>query len=300
MKKLYGITVALITPMDESEKVDYNTLKQLVNTLIKKGINCIYCCGTDAEMYHLTIEERKKIAETVVATVQGRVTVYVHCGAMMEKDTLELVEHAQKIGADGIGVITPSYFPTDDRALERYYTKIAKMVNPDFPVYIYNIPQLSVNDIKPDVVQRIVNTCLNVVGIKYNYPNINQTYDYTMINEGNFSVLQGDDRVLPAWLALGCSGTVAGSANVFPDSYWAFQNGNIKESLAYARVAAYCVDALHGDDIAYFKEGLKIRGIDVGPMRKPLLSLSPFASKHLQEEMEKIEKKYNLPVSIIE
>lgn len=304
MKKLFGITVALITPISENtQEIDYNALTLLVETLIKKGVNCIYCCGTDAEMYHLTIEERKKIAERVVQTAQNRVVVYVHCGAMLESDTLELAHHAEMIGADGIGIVTPSYFPTTDKELERYYVKIANSVNRNFPVYVYNIPQLSVNDIKPEVVQKIANQCPNVVGIKYNYPDINQTFDYTMINNGTFSVLQGDDRVLPAWLALGCAGTVAGSANVFPEplvaSYRAFQTGNLKQALAYARVAAECVDLLHGDNIAYFKAGLNIRGLEVGGMRRPLLELDKKQLQELNQKIETLSQKYQLPMNIV-
>lgn len=303
MKKLYGITVALITPIsEETGKVDYEALSFLVETLIKKGVNCIYCCGTDAEMYHLTLDERKKIAETVVQTAQNRVIVYVHCGAMVENNTLELARHAEKIGSDGIGVVTPSYFPTNDDELERYYVRVANSVSYNFPVYVYNIPQLSVNDIKPEIVQKIADKCQNVIGIKYNYPNINQTFDYTLINNGAFSVLQGDDRVLPAWLAIGCDGTVAGSANVFPEplvaSYQAFLDGNLSLSLTYARIAAECVDALQGDNIAYFKEGLKIRGLNVGTMREPLLGLNQKESKELESKIEEISRKYGLPINI--
>lgn len=303
MKKLYGVTVALITPMlENTQEVDYDTLARHVEWLIQKGVNCIYCCGTDAEMYHLTIEERKKIAEVVVTTANKRIVVYVHCGAMLESDTLLLVKHAEMIGVDGIGVITPSYFPTNDKELERYYVEIAHSVKQDFPVYIYNIPQLSANDIKPEVVQKIANACPNVVGIKYNYPNINQTFDYTLINEGSFSVLQGDDRVLPAWLSIGCAGTVAGSANVFPEPlvacYHSFINGNLNDALYYSRIAAECVDALQGDNIAYFKEGLNIRGIHVGTMRKPLLKLDDNEVWNLRKKMETISHKYQLPLQI--
>lgn len=194
MKKLYGVTAALITPMSETgDKVDYDALVELVELLIQKGVNCIYCCGTDAEMYHLTIEERKRIAGVVVKTAKNRIIVYVHCGAMQEDDTLILAKQAEMIGADGIGIITPSYFPTNNDELERYYVVIANSVGIDFPVYIYNIPQLSANDISSEVVQKIATKCPNILGKKYNYPKINQTFDYTMVNQGTSSVLEGDN-----------------------------------------------------------------------------------------------------------
>lgn len=300
MKKLYGVTVAMVTPINEKNEVDLEKIKELVELLIHKGVHCLYCCGTDGEMYHLTTEERKKIAETVVETAKNRVVVYVHCGAMRQEDTIELVKHAEKIGADGIGVVTPSYFPTNDREMEQYYIIIANSVSQDFPVYFYNIPQCSANDLKPWVAQRIVNQCPNIIGIKYNYPNINQTLDYTNINNGYFSVLQGDDRTIPAWLALGCDGTVSGSANVFPEpliaSYNAFLDGNSQLSLHYGKIAARFVDVLQGDNIAYFKEALKIRGLDIGMMRPPLLNLTKEQSLKLAKDLELLCYQVGIPI----
>lgn len=303
MKKLYGVTVALITPISrENQEVDYDLLKQHVERLVAKGVHCIYCCGTDAEMYHLTTEERKKIAETVVSSAKGKVVVYVHCGAMRQEDTLELVKHAESAGADGVGLVTPSYYPMTERELIQFYTTMANAVKADFPLYVYNIPQLAVNDIKPETVQKLVEKCPNIVGIKYNYPNINQTLDYLNINNGDFSVLQGDDRVLTAWLSMGCSGTVAGSANVFPEplvkGYQAFMDGDIREALKQANIAAEFIDAMKNDDIAYFKAGLKVRGIDVGTMKEPLLELDKDALNELKIKLENICKKHNIPLQL--
>lgn len=303
MKKLYGITVALLTPISrDTQEVDYQALVQHVERMVSKGVHCIYCCGTDAEMYHLTTEERKKIAETVVKAAEGKAVVYVHCGAMRQEDTLELVQHAQRIGADGVGMVTPSYYPMTDRELVEFYQTVAQSVKPDFPVYVYNIPQLAVNDIKPSVVQEIAEKCPNVVGIKYNYPNINQTLDYLRINDGTFSVLQGDDRTLTAWLAMGCSGTVAGSANVFPEplvaGYKAFMEGDLKSALKYANIAAEFIDAMKNDDIAYFKAALAIRGIDVGTMKKPLLELDEASVKELRSKLEAVCKKHGIELKL--
>ena len=213
MKKLHGVTVALVNPMDrETEQIDHEKLEQLVKGLLKSGIHCIYCNGTDGEMYHLTTDERKKIAETVVKAADGQ------------------------------------------------------------------------------------------VGIKYNYPDINQTIDYLNVNNGDFSVLQGDDRAVPAWLALGCSGTVAGSANVFPEpliaSYNAFKDGDIEKATQQGKVAAAIIDALQNDSIAYFKAGLKIRGFDIGTMRKPLLELDNEQMKELKSQIEEICNKNNITLKL--
>ena len=87
MKKLYGVTAAMVTPFKESGEVDYDGVRQLTGMLIDKGVNCLYPCGTTGEMFRLSLEEREKIAETIIQTAAGRVTVFIHCGAMNEQDT---------------------------------------------------------------------------------------------------------------------------------------------------------------------------------------------------------------------
>lgn len=303
MKKLYGITVALVIPMNrQTQEVDYPKLTELVEKLISKGVHCVYCCGTDSEMFHLTFDERKKIAQTVVDAAKGRVVVYVHTGAMLQSDTLALTKHAVEIHADGVGIVTPAYYPMSADELVHYYKTLSQSVPQDFPLYAYNIPQLAVNDLKPAVLQKIVDACPNIVGIKYNYPNINQTLDYTAINGGDFSVLQGDDRVLTAWLALGCDGTVAGSANVFPEplvaGYKAFKEGDLETALTHANIAAEFVDAMQDDNVAYFKAGLAIRGFDIGTMRKPLMDINEDAMRELKNKLKSITQKYGIPLNL--
>lgn len=300
MKKLFGVTVAMITPITPQNEVDYETLAALAKLLISKGVSCLYCCGTDAEMYHLTTDERKKVAETVVRAANKSVPVYIQIGAMLQKDTLELARHAESIGADGIGVLTPSYFPVNDREMEEYYVTVAGTVSQDFPVYFYNIPQCSANDVKPDVAARIVKRCPNVVGIKYNYPNIDQTLDYTRIDGWNFSVLQGDDRMLSAWMALGCNGIVSGSSNVFPEplaaAYKAYMDGDMERAKYFSRLASCFVDVLKGDNVAYFKAALKLRGLDVGIMRPPLLSLNAEETARLKQQLEALCELSGIPL----
>lgn len=302
MRHLYGITVALLTPFTSNYDVDYDKLAELTRWLISKGIHCLFCCGTDSEFLHLTTDERKKIAETVVKNAQGMVPVYIQCGAMLQKDTIELAIHAQSIGADGIGLVTPAYFPVTVREMEQYYVTVCKTVGEDFPVYIYNIPQCTTNDIKPDTVKRLTQLCPNLAGIKYNYPSIDQTLSYTMINNWSFFVLQGEDRTLTSWLAMGCAGTVSGSANVFPEflvnGYNAYIKGDMESALYYSRLASLFVDALDGDNISYFKEASKLRGLDLGGMRPPLLSMEREKAEQLKIKLEELCQLGQIPLRV--
>jgi dihydrodipicolinate synthase/N-acetylneuraminate lyase len=292
MKELYGITVAMVTPFTEDNQVDYAGVKQLTRMLVDKGVNCLYPCGTTGEMFRMSMEERKKIAKTVVETTDHQVTVFIHCGAMNQEDTIKLVKYSRDIGADGAGVVTPVFFSVNDRELEEYYVAVAD-ATPDFPVYLYNIPQCASNDIKVLVAQRIAARCNNVVGVKYSYADINRTIDYIGINNGTFSVLHGCDRALISMLAAGCKGTVSGISGVFPEpfvnAYAAYCGGDLALAQKHQKNCVKLVDALQGgSNMSYFKEALKMRGIAGGFMRKPQLDLPADEVARLHELLEGI------------
>lgn len=280
MKKLYGVITAMVTPFGKDGKVDTNAIRKHVDFLIDGGVNCLYPLGTTGEMNFMTVEERKLVAETVISQNNKRITAYIHVGAMSQADTIELAKHAYDIGADGIGVVTPSYFKVTDRELEEFYVAVANSVPADFPVYTYNIPQLSGNDLTPEVLERIVKRAPNVIGIKYSLPDMNRTVHYGRINNNNFSVVQGADTLMYAALMLGCDGIVSGCSSVFPEVfsrvYTAFTEGKYEEAAKLQKLATYAAETIKcGSNMSYFKEGLKLRGIDMGTMRKPLLDISP-------------------------
>src|SRR6056297_3274483 len=228
MKKLKGVTVAMVTPFDEDEKIILEAVRDLSSFLIDKGVDALYPLGTTGEMYRLTVSERKKIAETVVKEAAKRVTVYIHSGAMRLDQTIELSKHAEKIGADGIGAVTPSYFNVNEREMEEYYSSIAEAVSDDFPIYLYNIPQCSANDLTVKVAEKLYKKHSNIVGIKYSYPDMMRTNEYLNIAEGKFSVMHGTDKIMHTLLSLGCDGVVSGISSVYPEPfvalYQAYQN----------------------------------------------------------------------------
>jgi 4-hydroxy-tetrahydrodipicolinate synthase len=295
MKKLYGVTTAMVTPMDENEKVDLQAVRELSEFLIQKGVNCLYPLGTTGEMVRLSTQERKSIAQAVVEQAAGRCTVFVHCGGISQNETIELVQHAEKIGADGVGVVTPIYLGVNDREMETFYVNVAKSVSDNFPVYLYNIPQCAANDLHTEVIEKVVSRCKNVVGIKYSFADMIRTIDYLRVNGGNFSVLHGCDSLFLPALTMGCEGTVSGISGVYPEPfvalYKAWLNGNIKEAMRQQNIAINFIRALRGGaNMAYFKTALEHRGIKAGHMRAPQLDLLPEEKSALVALLNKYEE----------
>ena len=279
MKKLYGVVTAMVTPFNEDETIRVEAIRQHVDFLIDKGINCLYPLGTTGEMMLMNVEERKLVAETVVDQCAHRIPVFIHVGAMKTKDACELARHACEIGADGIGAVSPAFYGATDVSLYDYYAAIAKSVPEDFPVYLYNIPQCSSNDLPVAVADRLAREFKNIVGIKYSFADMCRTLDYLKVNDGDFSVLHGCDKLINALMAMGCDGVVSGVSSVYPELfvavYQACKRGDWDEAREKQRLANEVVDILKGGaSMGHLKEALKLRGIDAGYVRGPLHNLT--------------------------
>ncbi len=297
MKKLYGVTTAMVTPFNKDGSVNLEKLANLTEFLIETGVHCLYPLGTTGEMLKLTVEERKAIAETVVKTAKNRVTVYIHVGDIHFENILELAQHAHNIGADGIGVVTPIYFSVNNRETEEFYVKISKSLPEDFPIYLYSIPQCAANELNIEIVKKIVAQCKNIIGIKYSYPDFTLTSKYLEVNNGDFDVVFGPDHLFLPALALGCEGTVSGISGVYPEPfvalYDAFKNGELEKAKKIQRVATKYCDALkNGRNMSYFKKALQLRGIDAGVMKAPHLDIEDKDFTQLKKELEQIDNEF--------
>ena len=293
MKKLYGVTTAMVTPFDEKGGVMVESVEKMVEFLVRRGVHCLYPCGTTGEMFLMSEEDRKLVAETVIRQNRGRLTAYVHVGAMHPDETIRLARHACDIGADGVGVVTPAFFGTNPDAMVAYYCKVCHSVPEDFPVYLYNIPQCAANDLTCDVIRRILDQCPNVVGIKYSLADMVRTDEYLALSD-RFEVVQGADRLLLPVLAMGCTGVVSGVSSVYPEPfvkvYEAYMQGDLPAARRWQRLANRFVTALGaGSNMAIFKSGLKYRDIDAGCMHEPQIDYTPAQSEALWNELRALE-----------
>ena len=271
MKKLYGVITAMTTPFTADNKVDVAALEAQTEYLIQKGVQCLYPCGTTGEMYLMSAEERELVAETVVKKAAGRVTVFIHVGAMDQDETIRLAQHAQKIGADGVGVVTPSYFTVDEKAMVEYYKTVCAALPEDFPVYVYVIPQLAHNDVSAETMEKIAAACKNVVGVKYSFADMRRINDYLQVRGGNFSVVPGAADLFLPCLACGCDGVVSGCSGLA-----AARKAQV-EATKLVKVMQF------GGDMSIFKNILTFRGVPGGHMRKPLMDLDEADVAKLKE-----------------
>lgn len=292
---LNGIVCANITPFHENKEVDYASVKKLARYLADSGLNAVYPLGTNGEGLALTLDERKKIAEIMVEEIAGKIPVAIQCGTQTLDDTLELVLHAKKIGADAAGVVTPFFFHLSDKGLEEYYSKLLEAAG-DFPIYVYNIPTNTNNDITADIVKRLAAKYSNLAGVKYSYPDLIRLNEYRNAKEEGLDVLIGCDRLIHPAQKLGAVGTVSGPAAVFPELFTKLWKAAVANETGVAASAqetisrnAYAL-ASH-QEIPMIKQYLKSIGvIESDAVRIPFTTISAEEKSKIAEIITEIKK----------
>lgn len=292
MKHLSGVVTAMVTPFHEDGSINIEAMEQITHFLIEKGVSGLFPLGTNGECMRLSVQERKRLAEAVVKAAAGSdVPVFIHTGAVSMEDTLELSCHAKNIGADGIAVVTPPYFKLTERELYAFYKKIANVVGEDFPVYVYNIPQCTGNDISVELMERLYNEVPNIIGIKYSFGDDERTKGYCSIK--GLSVLHGADTKYPEMMVLGCDGVVSGLSGAYPEPFvnevQAYKKKNMEELLFWQKAGWLVSEATDCGNIAYIKYIISQRGIDVGNIRFPALPPTEAVKKIIKSAMREVE-----------
>lgn len=295
-KKLYGIVCANITPMDKKGELDMASLKKLVSHMAQTGIHGVYPTGTNGEGHLLSMEEQHAIAKTVIEENRGRMSAFIQCATMRWEDTMENVAYACEAGADGVGVMTPTFYKADDAAMIEYYRQACQAAG-DKPLYIYNIAKYTNNDVSVNAFGRIIDENKNAVGIKYSNSDIARIQDYLRAPKTKKAeALIGADSLIVSALAAGCVGEVSGPACVFPKRYVgcyeAFVRGDLELALELQNRIVACSRSIKPvPQIPAIKAMLKLQGIiENDTCRRPFRPLTLDEYHLLEAALTEYEK----------
>jgi 4-hydroxy-tetrahydrodipicolinate synthase len=209
-----GVGTAMITPFDENEEVDYESLKKIVKFQLTNNIDSLIVLGTTGEAPAIEDDEREKIVDIVLEIVDGKIPVIIGTGTNNVKHVLKYNKMAEKAGADGVLIVTPYYNKSTQKGLVEYYKYIAERTS--LPIIIYNVPSRTGINVNPETAIEIHHIANNVIGIKEASSNISQIVELFSIKPDTFSVFSGnDDQVLPI-MALGGDGVISVTSNVAP------------------------------------------------------------------------------------
>lgn len=277
MKKILfrGCGTAIATPFTNENKINYEVLKKYLDFQIENKVDAIIVCGTTGESATLSNDEKKELINFTVKYVNKKVPVIAGTGSNNTKFAIELSRYAEKVGADGLLVVTPYYNKTTQEGLIKHYTEIAK--NVEIPIIMYNVPSRTGVNILPE-------TCLelskieNIVAIKEASGNISQIAKIAQLCKDNLYIYSGnDDQILPI-LSIGGIGVISVLSNIKPkevhDICEKYINGNIDNAkeifLKFLPLANSLFCEVNPIPIKY---ALSKIGYDFGKPRLPLVEL---------------------------
>lgn len=211
-----GSIVPLVTPFTGSDaRIDEAALEACIAFQLRSGSHGLSCTGTTGEPSSLTLDERKFVMEFVIKHAQGRVPVVPGTGTTNLDETLMLTEHAVKLGADAVLVISPYYIRPNQNSLFAYFKRVAESV-PGTPVILYNIPGRTAVNIEPATIGRLREACPNIVGVKQSTKNLDDV-SYTFLHAGrDFAVYCGMETLTYPMLTLGGGGHISATGMVAP------------------------------------------------------------------------------------
>ncbi|MDL5361901.1 dihydrodipicolinate synthase family protein [Halalkalicoccus sp. NIPERK01] len=286
---LSGVIPPTITVFDDEEEVDYERTADHARYVVDGGAHGVFPLGTNGEFPLLTGAERKGVIEAVTEEID-EVPVIAGVGAPSTHESVEAAEHAESVGADGLVVVTPYYYPLDGEAAINHYRRVAEAV--DLPIYIYHIPSKTGNALSLETLDALAEIG-NVAGVKdssKDVPWLAQAIDA----HPELTFLAGSDSLLFPGLEIGCSGMVSAVANVFPelvvDLYEAYDAGE-EERARELQSDVYDVrDAIkYGAYMAGVKSALPHVGFEAGPLRSPLRTMDAESEEAMVADLEDLD-----------
>lgn len=266
-----GSMVALVTPFNQDESVNYEKLTELVDFHLINKTDGLVVLGTTAETPTLSDEEKTKIAKQVIDYVAGRIPVIIGAGSNDTKHAVQLAQLYESLGADGLLCVTPYYNKANKSGMLAHFEAISDAVN--IPIILYNVPGRTGCSIPLDVMA-ILAKRQNIVGVKEASGDISYVTKCARLVSDEFCLLSGNDDMIVPLMAVGGIGVISVLANVAPlqthNLVAEFLAGNIQKSRELQLELLDLVDALFiENNPAPVKRAMELMGLATGPCRLP-------------------------------
>ena len=278
MNPIVGSIVALVTPMHEDGRIDYDGLRRLIDWHIAEGTDCIGVVGTTGESPTVNVEEHCEIIRVSVEQAAKRVPIMAGCGANSTAEAIELAKYAESIGADAQLQVVPYYNKPTQEGLYQHFKAIAE-ATPKLPVILYNVPGRTVADLQHDTVLRLAQVP-GIIGIKEATGNIERAQWLIRDLPKSFAVFSGDDPTAVALMLCGGAGNISVTANVAPRQMHELCVAAMKGDIATAMKIQFQLMPVHKNLFVEanpipVKWAMARMGLCGHALRLPLTQLSP-------------------------
>lgn len=210
-----GSLVALVTPFDESNRVDYGALKRLIDFHVDAGSDGLVIAGTTGESATLTRHEHAELIERAGQISGGRLPIIAGTGSNSTAQTIKLSQEVANSGIDAFLLVVPYYNKPMQEGMYRHFSAVADAV--DKPVMLYNVPGRTSSDLLPETVARLSKHG-NIFGIKEATGDMQRLRDIRALVDDDFRFYSGDDFTVLDFIEQGGHGVVTVSGNVAPQA----------------------------------------------------------------------------------
>lgn len=288
IRNLTGSITALVTPFAADGSIDYGALGSLVDFQLDAGTDALLPLGTTGESSTMTHEEDEEVARFVVEHVAGRVPVIAGAGSNSTETMVEKCRAFERIGVDGLLIITPYYNKSSEEGVYRHLASAAEAVG--VPCIVYNVPGRTGCALSAANVERLA-AHTNIMGIKEASGSVDFAADIAHLLSDGFRMYSGEDALTVPLMALGASGVISVWANVQPalvhEMCQAFLDGDVRCAREIQVAAMPLIRALFCEvNPIPVKEALAQMGLCDAVYRMPLVPMSEPARERLVEAMK--------------
>jgi len=283
-----GSIVALITPFHEDGSVNYDKLRELILWHIEEGTDGICILGTTAETPALTVTERDRIVEISIETADKRIPIIVGSGSNNTMVAKEQSIKYEKMGADGLLVITPYYNKTNKAGMICHFTEIADAVS--IPIILYNVPGRTGCSLTYEALKELCQH-KNIAGIKEASGDISFVMQIARLAGENFALYSGNDDMIIPLMSVGGAGVISVAANIIPREIHrltaAYLSGNVELARHIQLRYLEFINALFIETNPIpIKEAMNFMDMNVGKYRLPLYEMEDEGKKYLVKTMK--------------
>ena len=278
-----GSAVALVTPFDKNDNVDYKRLADLIEFHIASNTSAVVVCGTTGESPTLSHKEKIKITEESVKIAAGRIPIISGTGSNNFLSAKSLSIEAQKCGADALLIITPYYNKTSQTGIIKYFYGIADAV--EIPIIMYDVPSRTGMEIKLETYKEL-SEHPNIAAVKDAKGDLDKIIGIKQICGDKIDIYSGcDDLILP-YMSCGAKGVISVTANIYPNEIAELcgycENNDYMKALDLQKKLYNINKALFSSvNPIPIKSAMRLIGKDCGKCRMPLYDLNEKETEQL-------------------
>ncbi|PZV25605.1 MAG: 4-hydroxy-tetrahydrodipicolinate synthase [Snowella sp.] len=271
------VVTAMVTPFDETGKVNYAIAEKLADHLVEHGSDALVVCGTTGESPTLSWDEEYQLFQVVKNAVGNRAKILAGTGSNSTTEAIAATTEAAKLGLDGSLQVVPYYNKPPQEGLYAHFQAIAQAC-PDLPVMLYNIPGRTGQNLLPETVAKLAKID-NIVAIKEASGSIEQSCQIRCLTDADFAIYAGDDLLTLPMLTIGGAGIVSVASHLVGEQIQqivqSFLSGEVAEAIdIHLKLFPLFKVLFCTTNPIPIKAALKLQGWDVGGLRLPLYEIS--------------------------